>query len=62
MSKFIILTAINESNKQEFKLLVNVDNIVYSYEENNLTCILFTNSNRKTVKETIKEIQLLIEE
>ena len=62
MSKFIILTAINESNNQEFKLLVNVDNIVYSYEENNLTCILFTNSNRKTVKETIKEIQLLIEE
>lgn len=62
MSKFITLTAINESESKEFEILVNTNNIVYIYEDNNLTCILFINGNKKAVKETIKEIQILIGE
>lgn len=61
MSKFIKLTSTNNYD-EKYKLLVNVDNILYVYVENNETCIVFNKDSKKVVIESLNDIENKIQD
>ncbi len=61
MSKFIKLTSTNNYGEKH-ELLVNVDNILYVYVENNETCIVFNKDSKKVVIESLNDIENKIQD
>ena len=61
MSKFIKVTSTNNYGEKH-ELLVNVDNILYVYVENNETCIVFNKDSKKVVIESLNDIENKIQD